>query len=65
MRRVFLIFAVSLSFVATGATAQGDRNPSPYQTRTEQFAEVRKVKVAGPFDVLVLALSINVVAGVM
>lgn len=55
MRRAFLIFAVPLSFAANGATAQGDLNPSPYQTRTEQFAEVRKVKVAGPFHVMVLA----------
>lgn len=44
-----------LAVAAPNAGAQGDRNPSPYQTRVEEIAKVGKVKVNGPFDVLVLA----------
>lgn len=60
MRRTVLGVVALSSLIASpaltaGAAAQGDRNPSPYPARTEAVADVRKVKVEGPFKVFVMS----------
>lgn len=37
------------------AGAQGDRNPSPYQSRTEAFAQASKLEIDGAFKVFVMS----------
>lgn len=43
-----------LALPAAGG-AQGDRNPSPYETRSSDVAAVSKVRIEGPFKVFILA----------
>ncbi len=51
---VFAIVGTSLLLPSTSG-AQGERNPSPYQTRSQSIEGVRSVKVEGPFQVLVMS----------
>lgn len=52
-------FAFFAAGWAAGVQAQGDRNPSPYEARREEFTGVRKIKVVGAIKVFVMSAPVE------